>query len=130
SKLFIITVIVFLNLSSFSQTPRSAKDFDKRGREHFVHGDYDEAIADFTHIIELTSRLGVGDHLSRNNMSTFNETADEAAASSNITVLDPRTADAYVNRGKAFFAKGDTDNAILDYNHALTISPASAVAYF
>ena len=43
--------------------------------------------------------------------------------------LDPRYADAYLNRANTQADKGDMGHAIADYNRALEINPALARAY-
>ena len=43
--------------------------------------------------------------------------------------IDPRDAEGYYNRGGAYFAKGEYNQAISDYNKALEINPRFAEAY-
>jgi tetratricopeptide (TPR) repeat protein len=49
--------------------------------------------------------------------------ADEAVR------LDPKDAKAYVGRGTAWYAKGEYDRAIADYNEAARLDPKDAKAY-
>lgn len=44
--------------------------------------------------------------------------------------IDPRDAEGYYNRGGAYFAKGEYNQAISDYNKALEINPGFAAAYY
>ena len=43
---------------------------------------------------------------------------------------DPKSAEAYFNRGKAWDDKGDHDKAIADYNKAVELDPRDAEAYY
>ncbi len=43
--------------------------------------------------------------------------------------LDPKYAQAYIDRGLAYSRKGDPDRAIADYNEALRLDPKLALAY-
>ena len=43
--------------------------------------------------------------------------------------LDPKYAQAYIDRGLAYSRKGDPDRAIADYNKALRLDPKLALAY-
>ena len=56
---------------------------------------------------------------------------DRAIAYFNKAIeLNPRDADAYNNRGLAYFeGKGQYDKAIVDYNKAIELNPRSAAAY-
>src|SRR5438552_3386743 len=130
SKLFIAIIVVFFTVSSFAQAPKTAKDFSDSGGANYAKGNYDAAIADFTQVIELTSSLVTKRDAPRGNSSAYQSSFDGAIPIERITVLDPRTADGYLNRGNSFFAKGEMDRAISDYNQALLISPASAAVYF
>ncbi|NOZ29475.1 MAG: CHAT domain-containing protein [Chloroflexi bacterium] len=72
-----------------------------RGRAHFLSGDLDEAILDYTEAIEAQG-----------------------------TEKDPLLAFAYNGRGAARFLQGDTDQAISDLDAALTIMPDHVQARF
>ena len=56
---------------------------------------------------------------------------DRAIAYFNKAIeLNPRDADAYNNRGLAYFeGKGQYNKAIVDYNKAIELNPRSAAAY-
>jgi len=49
--------------------------------------------------------------------------SDERSVIKHITVIDPRTAAAYINRGAVRIAKGEANQAIDDFNQAIAISP-------
>ena len=44
--------------------------------------------------------------------------------------LDPQDAEAYGNRGHAYYDKGDYDRAIADYDQAIALDPQDAEAYY
>jgi len=44
--------------------------------------------------------------------------------------INPRIAEAYNDRGVAYYSKGQFDLSIADYNNALEINPRFAVAYY
>lgn len=82
-----------------SQTVHSA---DALAREKFAHG------------VDLAS----ADNLD-----------DAIADFSEAIRLDPKLADAYVQRGQAMFKNGNADSAIADFSQALQIDPRHATAY-
>src|SRR5258708_7186819 len=129
-KFFIAIAIIIFTSPIYSQTPRSAKDFSERGHQRYAQGDYDGAISDFTQAIDLTSRLDTKGGFSANNFRADPRSSDAAYWRENVRVVDPRTADAYLNRGNAFFAKDEMGRAINDYDRALDISPAPPGEYF
>jgi tetratricopeptide (TPR) repeat protein len=44
--------------------------------------------------------------------------------------IEPKFAEAYCNRGTAYYEKGEYDRAILDFNKAVEINPEFADAYY
>src|SRR6476620_3031098 len=114
SKLFITIVALILVINVHSQ---DVTGLEKRGRESLKASDYDAAIGYFTEVIKLTSQLkGSGRSVSNN----FTD-SDETDLRDRVTVIDPRTAAAYVERGKAFLAKSSFKDAINDFDRALVI---------
>jgi len=54
---------------------------------------------------------------------------DDAMAAYNMAIdINPRYARAYANRGDIWRKKGNRDNAIADYRHALSIDPDNNLA--
>jgi tetratricopeptide (TPR) repeat protein len=78
-------------------------------------GDLDGAIEEYSRAIAISSRLNSSD--------------SETDETSNITVIDPFTANAYTNRGVARYRKGDFEGAKADFDAALRIRPGLAYAY-
>ena len=52
------------------------------------------------------------------------------AACSELIDKDANDGAAYINRGKAYLAKGDNDRALADFTEAIAIDPTDAKAYF
>src|SRR4029078_5659652 len=121
SKLLAFIIAVTAAVSIYSQ---DSSELNKRGLKHFERGEYDSAIADFTHAIELSSKLTEKPDTGLRKNFNGESTVD----TNEVTVIDPLTAAEYVNRGKAYFAKGQFDSEVSDYDHALTITPAMTSA--
>ena len=118
-------VSLLLPVTAFSQarTPEAAVNLFNKALKKTGNGDFDGAIEDYTRAITLSSRFDTGKK-SGNSSAESNDASIEE-----ITVVDPFTANAYVNRGLARFRKGDHAGAIEDYNAALRIRPGLTVAY-
>ncbi|HKX84860.1 MAG TPA: tetratricopeptide repeat protein, partial [Pyrinomonadaceae bacterium] len=129
SKLFLTVAVLIFTVSLYPQNLQTAEDLCERGRRRFEKGDFDEAIADYTRAIELTSRLKVNTSALRNGLLPDQDLFADALVRDRVRVIDPRTANAYVGRGNAFFGKGEMDNAINDYDRAIAILPGMAAAY-
>ena len=110
---FVIITALFIG-QSYAQEPRTAQGFNERGAQRYTRGDMGGAIADFSKVIDLTSQLN-------------NKSSDPEASS--VRALDPRTAEAYIERGKAYFSRNDVALAIEDFSAALKISPSSTAAF-
>ncbi len=59
--------------------------------------------------------------------SRWDKTID---ACSDVLAGDPTYADAYILRGRAHLAKGDTDAAVADYTEAMRVEPDYAESYY
>ena len=129
SRLTATVFIIFLAAATQAQTPHSVKDFNERASERYARGDFDGAIADFTRVIEMTSRPWVKEDPRRNNWAPAAEQVG-AAEGDRAMVLDPRAATAYVNRGIVRLARGDADGAVSDFDRALVIAPGFVSAYY
>src|SRR5215467_11074013 len=92
----IVFLLVFC-LFAHAQTPLSAVNKYKDGSAKLKKGDFDGAIRDYTEAIELSSRLASA----KSSKSRFWNTSRGESDSSEITVVDSFTANAYANRGVA-----------------------------
>src|SRR5580765_4965326 len=95
-----LIIALLLSVNLLAQKTPSLKDLERSGTENLARGNYESAIADFTKMIEQTSRLETNGRLN----SKFSEEAgsQDQASRDRITVIDPRTAPALVNRGRAY----------------------------
>lgn len=59
SKVYAVLLIFLFGSGIYSQTPKKVDELEKRGRESFSNRDYDAAIAYFTEVITLTSKLPI-----------------------------------------------------------------------
>ncbi len=86
-------------------------------------GDFDVAIADLSHAIEIHPDYPYAYNyrgMAKRHKGDF----DGAIADfSQAIALNPQFANAYYNRGLAKSKKGDFDGAIADYNQAITLNP-------
>ena len=94
------------------------------------HGDFEGAMADFTHAAEL--RSGVGLVEVANKRKAHGDLAGAMADyDKTIAFFDEKIARApelslYFQRGYAKEMKGDLDGAVEDYSHAITLDPTHA----
>ena len=118
------TVIILIAFAVVSANSQNIDKYEQLGEKSFQRGDYTAAIENYSHVIDLSSRL---DQHSNSHRTDFtNEATSEI---SNITAVDPRTAAGLVNRGRAYFASGSPEKAVNDYNRAIAIVPAMTSAF-
>src|SRR6266496_465146 len=126
--LFAITAI---GTSVVAQTPSAAISHFKAGVKENEKGNFDLAIEELTIAIEISShpmQRATGKRVLSNPLARSAESrpTDEPKT---VTLLDPFTAVAYVNRCFARYRKGDFAGAIADCDQAIHINPRLAVAY-
>jgi hypothetical protein len=95
----------------------------KSGLEHFHHGNFDAAIAEFTRALEIE-----GDHAEtydrRGSVYFEKGDLDRALSDYNQAIsLDPRLADAYLHRGLVHMKRGFDDLAVVDFDTSLSMQP-------
>ena len=114
--IFVVLGFTLLAQGSINaQTPSGAVSHYRDGARKVGKGDLDGAIEEYSRAIAISSRLNSSD--------------SETGETSNITVIDPFTANAYTNRGVARYRKGDFEGAKADFDAALRIRPGLAYAY-
>jgi len=108
--------------------PEASPAFFMRGEVFMEKTEYDNAIADFTKVIQLTTEEeedieGLADaYTSRGNAYLYKEDFDSAIADYSKTIeLCPENIDAYVFRGFAYLEKADIPNARFDLEKARQI---------
>lgn len=132
-KLLNVEVAVFLGavLLLFSVTACSpaARKFYERGLLHTEKGNYDQAIRDFSKVIESEPQHAMAYN---NRGVAYKQKGDYDRAISDYSraiEIDPGFAMAYNNRGAAHAGKGDFGWAIGDYSKAIEIDSMFAFAY-
>ena len=126
SKLLFLVLLFLFTYSTTAQELSSYDSFQDRGIKNFTKGDYDQAIENFSRAIDVSSRIGDGKPSSTLGFDSTLETSN----TSETRVVDLRTADAYLNRGRVYLFKGELDRAIEDFTSALKIRPTLANAYY
>ncbi len=106
-----------------------AKEWHRKGKEHWLRKEYDDALAAFTGAISLMSGFaeaynGRGvTYIEKNQYDRAIKDFDSAIALNSAESLF------YVNRGNAYSAGGEQDRSIEDYDRAVALAPKSADAY-
>ena len=123
-------------IADYDEALRLDPDYDhayaNRGLAYFAKGDFDRAIADYNRAIrdqfQLLRRFYNARRqrvpLPRGEFDRAIADYDEARSGST-----PSSGFAYFNRGGAYRAKSDYENAIADYDAAIRLNPKDAVAY-
>ncbi|SRR6266540_831193 len=115
------------------RNPTEASSYNDRGMAKHKNGDFDGAIADFTHAIELNPKFSEA-YYNRGLAKKQKGDLDGAIADYNRVIemnpKNPKYARAYCDRGVAKRRKRDLDGAITDYTRTLELDPKYAIAYF
>ena len=112
-------------------SPQDAEAYWRRGLLCYALRNFDGAIADYTHTIELreTDR-----HIPFHNRANARQmTGDLQGAEADYDEalrLNPKYAVSYANRGIVRYDLGDYGGAIADYTDALALDPDMVEAYF
>src|SRR5215813_9522099 len=108
--LVLLTMGGFIGPESKGQTPQVAVRYYRAGQEKMKSGDWDAAADNFTKAIAANARL-------RTPTATTHEWFDDSQSRSNeISVSDPFTANAYLNRGAVRFHQAKFAQALADYD--------------
>ena len=99
--------------------PNDARAYEERGDVCRTKGLIDQAIADFTKVIELIPKY----------LDLDNKISDSEKKKLGKTISDTRYAYAYLNRGRAYCKNGKFDEAISDFTKAIEIYPSLDAAY-
>ncbi|MBI5892053.1 MAG: tetratricopeptide repeat protein [Deltaproteobacteria bacterium] len=107
----------------------SAADWHKKGYQHALNKEYDDAIETFTKAIALDPNLA---QAYRNRGVAYDKKGhlDKAIEDlSKAIILNSNDAAFYANRGTIYNKKGYSDMAIEDFNKAIALDPNLALAY-
>lgn len=105
------------------KVPSYAAAYLWRGACLAVKGNLEDAIADYSHALEINPRY-LNAYYNRGVARSGKGDIDGAIQDFNRALeFNPRFLEAYVHRGAACLLKGDFDGATDDYNRALQIAP-------
>src|SRR5215813_8099424 len=128
-----ISLCILLMLSTAviaqSQPSNSANKYFEQGNREYNRGDLDQAIADFTRAIEISSQPMHHKQGNDNLRAAANSFSTSEDGTSGITIIDPLTAHALNGRGVALLKKGNIEQALNDFERALRIQPNLVEAY-
>jgi tetratricopeptide (TPR) repeat protein len=130
SKLITIMIVLFSWISVHTQATNKVTELEKRGRESLANRDFDGAVSAFSEVIDLTSHLPVKQTSLSSNLDAANGDLSDDLLRQQVTVIDPRTAAAYIGRGRALLGKGEIQRAINDLDRAIGIMPGIEDAYY
>ena len=109
--------------------PDDARTLFLRGNAYLDRGDPENAIADYSRVLELTP----GDAVALNNRGIALRQSGDADAAirdyARAIEIDPEYRDAHNNMGIALSDKGEYERAITCYTEAIRIDPAYWYAY-
>lgn len=111
-------------LKNFWRGGSSASDYRNEGETCVAHGEYDEAITDFSEAIRLDPK-NVAAYIDRGLAFEEKGKYPESISDYDIAIrLAPQNAVAYLSRGNAYFALDDFHQAISDYSEAIRLDPS------
>jgi tetratricopeptide (TPR) repeat protein/S1-C subfamily serine protease len=103
--------------------------YKNRGVARSLLKDYEKAIEDFTHVINLDPE-DAGVYVLRGTARSKRKEYEKAIADYDQAInLDPEYASAYYNRGNARSKRKEYEKAIEDYTQAINLDPEDVAAY-
>ena len=116
--------------SDEAKAAEAAEAYYNRGFAYTMDGEYTQAIADYTQVIQLKPDYAEA-YNNRGVVYANQQNYTQAIADYTQAIqLKLGDAEAYYNRGKAYTNQQNYTQAIADYNHALKIEPDDAEAYY
>jgi len=100
------------------------------GKAAFEKGDWDEAIAAFSQVLNIDPKQAIAFYdrgMAKSNKGELNGAVSDF---SQAISLDPKMSEAYLSRGEAKAVQKDVDAAIADYTQAINIDPKMAIAFY
>jgi tetratricopeptide (TPR) repeat protein len=103
--------------------PKNVVAYFNRGRAYQVEKKYDNAIADFSKVIQLEPQFPQI-YANRGVAYSVIKSYDLAIADFDKDIgLDPKSANGYYGRGVAYHSKGDLKKAFSDFDRAIELAP-------
>jgi len=110
--------------------PFTARAYCNRGLARFVKDDFDGAISDFNHALEISPALGQA-YLNRGAAKRAKGDLDGSLLDiSRAIKLDPRSAEGLTNRAEVLQELRRSAEAMTDVNRAISLKPDLATAYY
>ena len=109
--------------------PKIVEAYIKRGNAYCYVGEYDKAIADYDHAIDLEPNYAKA-YYHRGNAYRDKVDFDQAIADYTKAIeRNPDYVDAYYNRGKLYDEAGEYDRAIEDFSAVIKLQPEHSDAH-
>jgi tetratricopeptide (TPR) repeat protein/CHAT domain-containing protein len=122
-------IILFIFIVASPIAAQNADYYYQRGLESLVNGDYNQAIRDFSYMVQLDPN-NPGAYYARGVAYYWNDEAGQAIEDfTRAILLDPNNAIYYNDRGTAYIWIGKYDLAIEDYTQAILLEPNASNAY-
>jgi len=113
-----------------AESASSAEDYNKRGRDYAVNGDYPSADADFSEALRRNARYAEAFNNRCWTRAVMGQ-AEEAISDCDQAIrLRVDYADAFDSRGLAYLKLGKFDRAIADFDAALRLRPKKASSLY
>ena len=131
---YILLLLISLVATSsvFSQTPKTAEDFNNRGVSRRSQGDVEGAIEDFTKAISLKGLpiiIAAAYNNRANALLSKNDVEGALADYTKAIELAPTDHENYYNRGVVLLNKNSLDLAIADFTKVIELQPQFSLAY-
>ena len=115
--------------ATIAQDPNNVDAYNNRGLSKYAQGDFDGALADFNHVIELRPKRA-DPYLNRGRIKSDRGDLPGAIADYDTAIaLDPHLAMAFNNRGVARMVQGDYASARSDFDRAIDLDLNLSLAY-
>ncbi len=103
--------------------PINTTEHFNRGYYYGLKGKHDEAIAEYSKVIELDPKH-IKAYLNRGHTYSQIGDYDKAIEDYNLAIeLDPKCANAFASRASAYYRKNNCNKAIIDYKKYLELEP-------
>jgi len=115
---------------AIQQNPQDAKSYDFRGKEYYLKGELDRAIADFSEAIRIEPNFS--DPYNNRGLAYSDKKNYSRAITdfSKAIQLDPKDHAAYLNRGVAYYYSRNDAKALEDYNEAIRLNPEDSKTFY
>lgn len=117
-------------LHSPKPVSNAQKQLYQEGVNKYEVGNYEGAVEDFNHVIELDPQNALAYNRRGDAYYRLGDYEQAEADASQALLLNPQDANAYFDRGFAFSELGKYKEAIADYSQAIKLNSEDAYAYY